>query len=170
MEKSEEEQIWDGGSAPKPPRFSAFAPGFLGREASCARPLGIPAPESALGLRLRRALPSAQVRSVYQGCKLKSVSHLHKRLDAPGRGVARYQRIAIQRQRSFGRRQHPGEVFVLLVEHLPNLLPHHRMCHGLVAIRCVPSVLAFGVVGKALQFGQSFAEGLTRSKAKSLLH
>jgi len=28
---------------------------------------GIPAPESALGLRLRRALPSAQVRSVYQG-------------------------------------------------------------------------------------------------------
>src|SRR5579872_2831944 len=48
------------GPAPKPPRFNAFAPGFLDREASCARHLGIPAPESALRLRLRRALSSAQ--------------------------------------------------------------------------------------------------------------
>src|SRR5258708_3912737 len=55
-----------GGAAPKPPRFIAFAPGFLDREASCARAPGIPAPESALGLRLRRALPSAQGRPVYQ--------------------------------------------------------------------------------------------------------
>ena len=45
---------------------------------------GIPAPESALGLRLRRALPSAQVRSVYQGGKVtKRKGHLHKLLDAP---------------------------------------------------------------------------------------
>src|SRR6266446_8013116 len=36
-------------------------------ERRAALALGIPAPESALGLRLRRALPSAQVRSVYQG-------------------------------------------------------------------------------------------------------
>ena len=82
-EESEEEHFWDGGSAPKPPRFSAFAPGFLGREASCARALGIPAPESALGLRLRRALPSAQVRSVYQGNLQKETGRLHKKLDAP---------------------------------------------------------------------------------------
>ena len=60
-----------GGSAPKPPRFTAFAPGFLDREASSARAPEIPAPESALGLRLRRALPYAQVRSVYQGCKVR---------------------------------------------------------------------------------------------------
>src|ERR1700719_2764547 len=38
-----------GGSAPKPPRFIAFAPGFLDREASFARAPEIPAPESALG-------------------------------------------------------------------------------------------------------------------------
>ena len=34
-EESEEEHFWDGGSAPKPPRFIAFAPGFLDWEASC---------------------------------------------------------------------------------------------------------------------------------------
>src|SRR4029077_13229805 len=80
-EESEEEHCWDGRSAPKPPRFSAFAPGFLDREASCARHLGIPAPESALGLRLRRALPSAQVRSVYQGYRVrKSVAVYTKNL------------------------------------------------------------------------------------------
>src|ERR1700692_1761386 len=62
-----------GGSPPKPPRFIAFAPGFLDREASCARAPGIPAPESALGLRLRRALPSAQVRPVYQDEELETV-------------------------------------------------------------------------------------------------
>src|SRR5882762_11195961 len=45
MKNSEKEHFWDGGSAPKPPRFIAFAPGFLGREASSARHLGIPAPE-----------------------------------------------------------------------------------------------------------------------------
>ena len=67
MEQSEEEHFWDGDSVPKPLRFCAFAPGFLDREASCARAPGIPAPKSALGLRLRRALPSAQVRLVYQG-------------------------------------------------------------------------------------------------------
>ena len=66
-EESEQEHFSGWGAAPKPPRFIAFAPGFLDREASCARTPGIPAPESALGLRLRRALPSAQVRSVYQG-------------------------------------------------------------------------------------------------------
>lgn len=61
------------GLCPWPPRFNAFAPGFLDREASYARTPGIPAPESALGLRLRRALPSAQVRSVYQGCRVTKV-------------------------------------------------------------------------------------------------
>jgi len=66
MKKSDEEHLRYG-ALPHTPRFCAFAPGFLDREASCARAPGIPAPESALGLRLRRALPSAQVRSVYQG-------------------------------------------------------------------------------------------------------
>src|SRR6202165_625853 len=80
-EESEEEHFLDGGSTPKPPRLSAFAPGFLDREASCARALGIPAPESALGLRLRRALPSAQVRSVYHGYNVrKSVAVYTKSL------------------------------------------------------------------------------------------
>jgi hypothetical protein len=49
-----------------------FLLAVLDREASCARSLGIPAPESALGLGLRRALPSAQVQ----------LSRLHKTLDA----------------------------------------------------------------------------------------
>jgi len=38
-----------GASAPKPPRFIAFAPGFLDREASFARSPGIPAPERRSG-------------------------------------------------------------------------------------------------------------------------
>src|SRR5580704_17551087 len=81
MKKSEEDHFRVG-ALPQTPRFNAFAPGFLDREASCARAPGIPAPESALGLRLRRALPSAQVRSVYQGCKVrKNFSRLHKMLD-----------------------------------------------------------------------------------------
>jgi putative transposase len=40
--------------------------------AKFSRTPGIPAPESALGLRLRSALPYAQVRSVYQGCVIKA--------------------------------------------------------------------------------------------------
>ena len=71
MKKSEQEHFRDG-ALPQTPRFCAFAPGFLDRKASCARASGIPAPESALGLRLRRALPSAQVRSVYQGWLIKA--------------------------------------------------------------------------------------------------
>jgi hypothetical protein len=71
-EESEEEYFSDGGPSRKLPRFIAFAPGFLGREASSARRLGIPAPESALGLRFRRALPSAQVRPVYQDAILEN--------------------------------------------------------------------------------------------------
>ncbi len=49
---------------------------------SYAHTPGIPAPESALGLRLRRALPSAQVRPVYQDA-LQNRGRLHKMLDAP---------------------------------------------------------------------------------------
>ena len=64
LKHSDQEHFSGWGRRPKPPRFIAFAPGFLDREASCARTPGIPAPESALGLRLRRTLPSAQVRSV----------------------------------------------------------------------------------------------------------
>ena len=71
------------GLCPLPPRFNAFAPGFLDREASCARTPGIPAPEPALGLRLRRALPSAQVRLVYQ-VSIKNYGRVHKTLDPPG--------------------------------------------------------------------------------------
>ena len=40
----------NGSSAPKPSSFIALEPGFLGREVSCAHPLGIPATESALGI------------------------------------------------------------------------------------------------------------------------
>jgi len=52
-----------------PPNLRGFAlsrqDSWTGGRAALAP--GIPAPESALGLRLRRALPSDQVRSVYQG-------------------------------------------------------------------------------------------------------
>jgi hypothetical protein len=53
--KKSEEEHSGMGRCPKPEiwRFRARIPG--------------PAPESALGLHLRRALPSAQVRPVYQG-------------------------------------------------------------------------------------------------------
>src|SRR5439155_6629457 len=80
-----EEHFWDG-ALPQTPRCCAFAPGFLDRKASCARTSGIPAPESALGLRLRRALPSAQVRLVYQGWNRR---RLHNLLDAPRGGRVR---------------------------------------------------------------------------------
>jgi transposase len=57
---------------------------------------GIPAPESALGLRLRRALSSAQVRSVYQGCKLKKkCSRLHKKLDASGEFLEAHPKVKL---------------------------------------------------------------------------
>ena len=71
QEQSEEEHFWDRGSAPKPPRFIAFAPGFLDRKASCARAPGIPAPSRRSGCVSAEPYPSAQVRSVYQGCKIR---------------------------------------------------------------------------------------------------
>ena len=43
MKESEPERFWEGG-LPQTPEIFRFAPGFLAREASCARPLGIPAP------------------------------------------------------------------------------------------------------------------------------
>src|SRR5450631_4870599 len=51
---------------------------------------GIPAPESALGLRLRRALPSAQVRPVYQGWQLRNLAIYTKNLTQPGDAQARF--------------------------------------------------------------------------------
>ena len=81
-EDSEQERFLDG-ALPQTPRFNAFAPGFLDREPSSARAPGIPAPESALGLRLRRALPSAQVRSVYQGYTFKKMAIYTKDLTRP---------------------------------------------------------------------------------------
>ncbi len=44
---------------------------------SCAHTLGIPASESVLRLRLRRALPSAQVRLVYQGLLLTNTKAVY---------------------------------------------------------------------------------------------
>ena len=70
------------GLCPLPPSFNAFAPGFLDRQASCARTPGIPAPELALGLRLRRALPSAQVRQSTRDIQLEKCGRLHKTLDS----------------------------------------------------------------------------------------
>src|SRR5450432_2599541 len=81
--KQSEEAHFRNGALPQTPRFCAFAPGFLDREASCARAPGIPAPESALELRLRRALPYAQVRSVYQGCDVKKLAVYTKHLSHP---------------------------------------------------------------------------------------
>ena len=61
------------GALPPNPEIFALSrqDSWTGRRAR-ARASGIPAPESALGLRLRRALPSAQVRSVYQGWLIKA--------------------------------------------------------------------------------------------------
>jgi len=56
-----------GALPPNPRDFSLSCQDSWTARASLARPCGIPAPESALGLRPRIALSSAQVRSVYQG-------------------------------------------------------------------------------------------------------
>jgi hypothetical protein len=94
VKKSEEEHFWDGGSAPKLPRFSAFAPGFLDREASCARHLGIPAAESALEFHPWRPLPSGPL-SLSGMKSQKNYGRLHKKLDAPEIVRALVQRIEI---------------------------------------------------------------------------
>ena len=66
--KVSEQSIWSWGRCPQTPGILRFCAGIPGTaRASHARPGGIPAPESALGLRPRSALSSAQVRSVYQG-------------------------------------------------------------------------------------------------------
>jgi len=79
MKESEQKRFWEGG-LPQTPEIFRFASGFLAREASCARPLGIPAPESALGLCLRRAQPSAQVYT--RDTMERNYWRLHKTLDA----------------------------------------------------------------------------------------
>src|SRR5580658_4245005 len=55
-----------GGAAPKPPGFFALLPGFLGSGRDSAHTRRIPAAGSALEVRPRRALSSAQVASAYQ--------------------------------------------------------------------------------------------------------
>jgi hypothetical protein len=61
-----------GGFAPNPPRFIALVPKWLDVQGRLSPPPGTSAPESALELRLRRALPSAQVSPAYavkvKGC------------------------------------------------------------------------------------------------------
>ncbi len=52
---------------PNPRNLSLLRQDSWTQLASATRHLGIPAPESVLGLRLRSALSSAQVRSVCQG-------------------------------------------------------------------------------------------------------
>jgi len=66
--KNRNKNIFGMGALPPNPRdLSLSRQDSWTEEADYTCHLGIPAPESALGLRLRRALPSAQVRSVYQG-------------------------------------------------------------------------------------------------------
>src|SRR5579883_466857 len=55
-----------GGSAPNPRDFTLYRQDSLGAGTSCARSRRIPAAESALRLRLRRAVPSARVQPVYR--------------------------------------------------------------------------------------------------------
>src|ERR1700719_3476315 len=88
--KHRKKNISGMGALPPNPRDLALSrqDSWTERRAA-ARHLGIPAPESALGLRLRRALPSAQVRSVYQGCKVrKSVAVYTKSLTRPRNAYA----------------------------------------------------------------------------------
>jgi hypothetical protein len=68
---------------PNPRDFALSRQDSWTERRASARSLGIPAPESALGLRLRRALPSAQVRSVYQGRKIRNVAVYTKHLTLP---------------------------------------------------------------------------------------
>jgi hypothetical protein len=56
-----------GALPPNPRDFTLLRRDSWTARASWSRPGGIPAPESALGLRPRSALSSAQVRLVYQG-------------------------------------------------------------------------------------------------------
>src|SRR5579863_6372292 len=83
--KNRKKNISGMGALPPNPRDLSLSrqDSWTGRRAA-ARHLGIPAPESALGLRLRRALPSAQVRSVYQGRVYKSLAVYTKNLTRPG--------------------------------------------------------------------------------------
>jgi hypothetical protein len=56
-----------GGFAPRPPRFNALMPVrklWKGKTGSVADPASVPAPESALGLLLSRALSSAQAEAI----------------------------------------------------------------------------------------------------------
>src|SRR5579863_9615515 len=82
--KNRKKNISGMGALPPNPRDLSLSrqDSWTGRRAA-ARHLGIPAPESALGLRLRRALPSAQVRSVYQGRVYKSLAVYTKNLTRP---------------------------------------------------------------------------------------
>src|SRR5215831_12325696 len=56
-----------GGFAPRPPRFNASVPVrklWKGKTGSVGDPASVPAPESALGLLLSRALSSAQAKRI----------------------------------------------------------------------------------------------------------
>src|SRR5206468_463504 len=62
----------------------AFAPGFLDREASCARHLGIPAPEVCARVASPQSPTLRSARSVYQGRRVrKSVAVYTKNLTRP---------------------------------------------------------------------------------------
>jgi hypothetical protein len=94
------------GLCPKPRDLALSRQDFLDREMSCAHTPGIPASESALGLlRLRRALPSAQVRSVYQGCVYKTVAVYTKCLTRPV-GVTQCERLLLSPARPLPFAQH----------------------------------------------------------------
>src|SRR5207248_9976083 len=65
--RGEREESTSGGFAPRPPRFNALVPvRKLGKEKTgpFADPASVPAPRSALGLLLSRALSSAQAEAI----------------------------------------------------------------------------------------------------------
>ncbi len=67
MKLSEQSDLELGALPPNPRDFTLSRQDSWAARTSLARSCGIPASESALGLRPRSALSSAQVRSVYQG-------------------------------------------------------------------------------------------------------
>src|ERR1022692_3127335 len=66
--------------------------------------------------------------------------------EVAGRSVVGHQRIAVERQRGFGRREHSAKVLVFLIEHLLHFLANHRVRDSSRAIRHPPLVLKAGVV------------------------
>jgi hypothetical protein len=100
---------------PNPRDFALSRQDSWTERRASARSLGIPAPESALGLRLRRALPSAQVRSVYQGRKIRNVAVYTKHLTLPPKQAPLESMLQVPRQK-YTRAPTQHEVIMAIME------------------------------------------------------